>query len=80
MSDLEKDFHSVFDINYYVDINGLPEYVSGSRNGNHVEFIYKHSGVYKKATLSWFPHLGYVLDDLEIREVIPTQKKVTYYE
>lgn len=80
MSNLEKDFHSIFDMNYYVDISGLPEYVSGVRQNNHVEFIYKHSGAYKKATLSWFPHIGYIVDDLEIKTVEPTQKRVTYYE
>lgn len=80
MNNLEKDFHRLFDMNYYVDISGLPEYVTGSRNGNHVEFIYKHAGNLKRATLSHFPHLGYVLEDLEIRTVEAKQKKVTVYE
>ncbi|MNK14406.1 hypothetical protein D3C87_325290 [compost metagenome] len=77
---LEKDFHSLFDMNYYVDIRGLPEFVSGIRQNNHVEFVYKWGENYKKATLSHFPHLGYILDDLEIKSVVPTQKKVTVYE
>lgn len=79
--DLEGDFHSLFDMNYYTDIRGLPEYVSGSIEGNHVVFIYKWGeDYYRKATLSYFPHLGYILDDLEINPVMPKQKKVTYYE
>ncbi len=77
---LEQNFHSIFDKNYYVDIRGLPEYVSGSLNGNHVVFIYRWGESYRKATLSWFPHLGYILDDLEINPVMPKQKKVTVYE
>lgn len=80
MNNLEKDFHSIFDINYYVDISGMPEYVSGSLKGNHVEFIYKHAGTLKRATLSHFPHLGYILEDLEIKSVEAKQKKVTVYE
>lgn len=78
--DLEADFHSLFDMNYYTDIRGLPEYVSGSIENNHVVFIYMWNDDYKKATLSHFPHLGYILDDLEIKSVAPKQKKVVVYE
>jgi hypothetical protein len=67
-------------MNYYVDIRGLPKYVSGVCQNNHVEFIYRWDNDYKKATLSHFPHLGYVLEDLEIKSVAPRQKKVTVYE
>ena len=78
--DLEADFHSLFDINYYTDIRGLPEFVSGTLQGNHVEFVYRWDDDYKKATLSYFPHLGFILEDLEIKSVAPKQKKVVVYE
>jgi len=79
---LEEEFHNIFDKNYYVDIRGLPILVDGAREGNHVWFVYKFAGgdELKKATLSWFPHLGYVLDDLEIKTVMAKTKKVVEYE
>lgn len=79
---MEKEFHSIFDINYYTDIRGLPIFVDGAREGNHVWFVYKFKHGYNlyKATLSWFPHIGYILNDLEIKSVQQKEKKVIIYE
>lgn len=77
---IEEEFHILFDELFHIDSKPCVEFVDGDRDGNHVWFVYKQQGVYYKATLSWYPHLGYVSNDLSIKVVEPKQKTKVVYE
>lgn len=62
--------------------HSLIEIIDGAREVNHVWFVFKdiRGECLYKATCSWFPHLSYILHDLEIKQVEIKQKKVVVYE
>lgn len=77
---MNKDMKKEFDFVFPLAKSSGYEFVSGNIQNNHVEFIYTLENKHYRATMSWFPHLNYIYEDLEIKSVEARQKKVTVYE
>lgn len=81
MKQAERDFHSFLKAyaSYYPIHWGIT-FVDGGKEGNHVWFVYSKEDQLYKLTTSWFPHIGYVMQDIEVSEVQVKTRKVICYE